>query len=90
MSTYFFVIFKVPYTIFRHNVCLEEYMDLSPRLFNTIEYRIGYNIDFFCISCKECKGTFELLFCIQIPHEFHNIVILLQNKTKYGLVGTKG
>ena len=28
----FFVIFKVHYTIFRYNVCLEEYMDLSSRL----------------------------------------------------------
>ena len=32
MSTYFFVIFEVHYTIFRYDVCLEEYMDLSPRL----------------------------------------------------------
>ena len=32
MSTYFFVIFEVHYTIFRYNVCLEEYMDLSQRL----------------------------------------------------------
>ena len=32
MSVYFFVIFKVHYAIFRYNVCLEEYMDLSPRL----------------------------------------------------------
>ena len=32
MSTYFFVIFEVHCTIFRYNVCLEEYMDLSPRL----------------------------------------------------------
>ena len=32
MSTYFFVIFEVYYIVFRYNVCLEEYMDLSPRL----------------------------------------------------------
>ena len=32
MSTYFFVIFEVHYIIFRYDVCLEEYMDLSPRL----------------------------------------------------------
>ena len=32
MSTYFFMIFEVHYTIFRYDVCLEEYMDLSPRL----------------------------------------------------------
>ena len=32
MSTYFFVIFEVHYTIFRYNVFLEEYMNLSPRL----------------------------------------------------------
>ena len=31
MSTYFFVIFEVHYMIFRYNVCLEEYMDISPR-----------------------------------------------------------
>ena len=29
MSTYFFAIFE--HTIFRYDVCLEEYMDLSPR-----------------------------------------------------------
>ena len=32
MSTYFFVIFKVHYTVLRDDICLEEYMDLSPRL----------------------------------------------------------
>ena len=32
MSTYLFVIFEVHYTISRYDVCLEEYMDLSPRL----------------------------------------------------------
>ena len=32
MSTYFFVIFEMQCMIFRYNVCLEEYMDLSPRL----------------------------------------------------------
>ena len=32
MSTYFFVIFEVHYTIFGYNVCFEENMDLSPRL----------------------------------------------------------
>ena len=32
MSTYFFVIFEVYYRVFRYNVCLVEYMDLSPRL----------------------------------------------------------
>ena len=32
MSTYFFVIFEVHYLVFRYDVCLEEYMDLSPRL----------------------------------------------------------
>ena len=26
----FFVIFEVQYTVFRYNVCFEEYMDLSP------------------------------------------------------------
>ena len=34
MSTYFFVIFEVHYMVFRCNVCLEEYMDLSSRLKN--------------------------------------------------------
>ena len=32
MFTYFFVIFEVHYTVFRYDVCLEEYMNLSPRL----------------------------------------------------------
>ena len=32
MSIYFFVIFEVHYTFFRYDVCLEEYMNLSPRL----------------------------------------------------------
>ena len=32
MSTYFFVVFEVHYMVFRYDVCLEEYMDLSPRL----------------------------------------------------------
>ena len=32
MSTYFFVIFEMHYKVFRYDVCLEEYMDLSPRL----------------------------------------------------------
>ena len=32
MSTYFFVIFEVHCIVFRNNVCLKEYMDLSPRL----------------------------------------------------------
>ena len=34
MSTYFFVIFEVHYMVFRYNVYLEKYMDLSPRLIN--------------------------------------------------------
>ena len=34
MSTYFFVIFEVHYRIFRYDICLEEYIDLSPRLIN--------------------------------------------------------
>ena len=33
MFTYFFVIFEV-HTIFRYDVCLEEYMDLLLRLVN--------------------------------------------------------
>ena len=32
MSAYFLVNFEVHYTVFRHDVCFEEYMDLSPRL----------------------------------------------------------
>ena len=32
MSTYFSMIFEVHYMVFRYDVCLEEYMDLSPRL----------------------------------------------------------
>ena len=32
MSTSFFAIFEVHYMIFRYNVCIEEYMDLSLRL----------------------------------------------------------
>ena len=32
MSTYFYVSFEVHYMIFRYNVCLEKYMDLSWRL----------------------------------------------------------
>ena len=36
MSTYFFVIFEVHYVVFRYDVCLEEYMDLSPRLISGI------------------------------------------------------
>ena len=32
MSAYFFVIFEMHYVVFRYNVCLEEYMDLSVRL----------------------------------------------------------
>ena len=32
MSTYVFVISEVHYTISRYDVCLENYMDLSPRL----------------------------------------------------------
>ena len=32
MSTYFFVIFEVHYSILRYNVYIEEYMDLSLRL----------------------------------------------------------
>ena len=32
MSTYFFVIFEVHYMVFRYDVCIEEYIDLSPRL----------------------------------------------------------
>ena len=34
MFTYFFVIFEVHYTIFGYDVCLEEYIDLLPRLRN--------------------------------------------------------
>ena len=45
---------------------------------------------FFCISCRKCKAHLNFTFRIQIPHGFQNRVILLQNKTKYGLVGTKG
>ena len=32
LHIYFFVIFEMHYMVFRYNVCLEEYMDLSPRL----------------------------------------------------------
>ena len=32
MFTYFFVTFEVHYIVFRYNVYLNEYMDLSPRL----------------------------------------------------------
>ena len=32
MSTYFFVIFEVHYTVFRYDVCFKVYMDLSRRL----------------------------------------------------------
>ena len=32
MFTYFFVSFKVYYTVFKYYVSFEEYMDLSPRL----------------------------------------------------------
>ena len=32
MSTYFYVIFEVYYTIFRYDVYLKEYMDLPLRL----------------------------------------------------------
>ena len=41
MSIYFFVIFEVHYTIFKYDVCLEEYMDLSTRLISGTksEYR---------------------------------------------------
>ena len=31
MSTCFFMIFEVHHMVFGYNVCLEEYMDLSPR-----------------------------------------------------------
>ena len=34
MSTYFSLIFKVHYMVFRYNVCFEECMDLSPRSIN--------------------------------------------------------
>ena len=50
MSTYFFLIFQVHYTIFKYNVSLEEYMDLSPRLISgtkshiPLNFRIGYNL----------------------------------------------
>ena len=37
MSTYIFVIFEVHYTIFRYDVCLEKYVDLSPRLISGIK-----------------------------------------------------
>ena len=29
---FFLMIFEIHYIIFRYNVCLEKYMDLSPRL----------------------------------------------------------
>ena len=32
MSRYFFLIFEVHYTVFRYDVYIKEYMDLSPRL----------------------------------------------------------
>ena len=40
MSTYFCVIFEVHYTIFRYNVCFEEYMDLSPRSISGIMSKV--------------------------------------------------
>ena len=33
-SIYFSMIFEVYYMVFRYDICLEEYMDLSPRLKN--------------------------------------------------------
>ena len=37
MSTYFFVIFEVHYMVYRYDVCLEEYMDLSVKLIKSIK-----------------------------------------------------
>ena len=45
---------------------------------------------FFASSTKSAKAHLNFTFDIQIPLRFHNKVFLLQNKTKYGLVGTKG
>ena len=49
MSTYFFVIFEVHHMVFRYNVCLEKYMDLSPRL------RYGTNIKRYKTYEKDMK-----------------------------------
>ena len=35
MSTYFFVIFEVHYTVSRYDVCLEGYMNLLARLISS-------------------------------------------------------
>ena len=44
----------------------------------------------FALAAKSARVHLNFRFCIQIPHGFSNRVILLQNKTKYGLVGTQG
>ena len=44
----------------------------------------------FALSAKSSKAHLNFAFHIQIPYKFQNRVILLQNKTKYGLVDTKG
>ena len=45
---------------------------------------------FLASATESARAHLNFTFCIQIPHRFHNKAILLQNKTKYGLVGTKG
>ena len=45
---------------------------------------------FFASAAKSTRAYLNFTFRIQIPHGFHNRMILLQNKTKYGLIGTKG
>ena len=44
----------------------------------------------FASAAERARGHLNFTYRSQIPHGFYNRVILLQNKTKYGLVGTKG
>ena len=74
MSTYFFMIFEAHYTGFRHNACLEEYMDLSPRLRSgsTSEdiFRMVGFIYFFASAAESARAHLNITFRIQIPHGF--------------------
>ena len=55
---------------------------------NTVELRNG--LIFFASATESAKAHLHFTFCSQIPHKLHNIMILLQNKTKFGLMGIKG
>ena len=74
MSTYLFLIFEVHCTVSRYDICLEEYMDLSPSLIS------GTKLP----HCCPLETFFKFLT------DFQYFQKQRVQRPKYGRLGSKG